>query len=141
MEIRYVRQEHVKGCVIAVCAMITGQTYAEVNAHFSGDRDQDGLPLRLALTYVTDHGFAAHEVIAHGHLDLRDSNGRMLQPFADAHIVNVLPCVNSEWGHALVMDRDGRLYDPEVPGEVDPARFYYVNTVIGVFDERPRREK
>lgn len=141
MQITYVKQEHAKGCVIAACAMLTGQSYAAVNAHFRGDRGEDGVELRHALRYLTDHGFAAHEVIAHGHLDLRDSNRRMLRPFADAHLVNVLPCVTDDLdhGHALVMDAQGRLYDPEVPGEVDPARFYYVNMVYGVFDERPRR--
>ncbi|MCA1615039.1 MAG: hypothetical protein LC795_15585 [Acidobacteria bacterium] len=141
MEVTYVKQEHLKGCVIACCAMITGQTYDQVAAHFRGNRDEDGVQLQHALRYITDHGFAAQQVTAHGYNDLRDSNRRMLRPFADAHLVNVLPCVNSDIGHALVMDGSGRLHDPEVPGEVDPMRFYFVNMVVGVYDERPRIEK
>lgn len=139
MEINYVQQEHAKGCVVAACAMITGQSYRAVNAHFSGDREEAGLPYKLALQYITDHGFAALEVLPHGYNQVGDSNRRILRPFADAHLVNVVPKINSDIGHALVMDREGRLYDPESPGEVDPSRFYFVNLVIGCFDERPVR--
>jgi hypothetical protein len=63
----------------------------------------------------------------------------MLRPFADVHIVRVLQHVDSPIGHALVMDRKGRLYDPEDPGPVDAEKFYTVTHVVGFFDERKGR--
>jgi hypothetical protein len=144
MKIRYVRQEERAGCVVACAAMVTGESYREVAASFGSNLVDDGVNMDHARDYVCDRGFAAVEATAHGYMDVRASNRRMLRPFADVHIVRVLPKVDSTIGHALLMDRRGKLYDPETPGPVDATKYYSVTHVFGFFDERmkgrgPRR--
>jgi hypothetical protein len=139
MKIRYVKQEHRAGCAVACAAMLTGQSYAEVAASFASNLVDDGVQLESARDYVCDRGFAAVAATPHGYMDVRANNRRMLRPFADVHIVRVLQHVDSSIGHALVMDRRGRLYDPDAPGPVDASKFYAVTHVFGFFDERKGR--
>ena len=135
MKFNYVKQEQKKGCVIACAAMVTNQTYKEVARWFAADLDADGVSLSHARAYVCDRGFAVVLTQAFASGDVTASNRRMLRPFADIHILRVLPCVDSEIGHALVMDEAGRIFDPEAAGEQDAESYYFVDQVLGFFCE------
>lgn len=137
VKVRHVRQEQPAGCLAACCAMIAGISYREAARQFGADFDKAGGDLKSARRFALDHGFGVVEVVAHGSRDVRASNRRMLRPFADLHVLRVEPKIDSAVGHAVVMDARGRVFDPLADGRVDPAGYYFVTHVLGLFDERP----
>jgi hypothetical protein len=111
--------------------MVTGTPYEKVDRHFGTDFNQDGLKSEITRSFVCDQGFSSIEAISHGYHSLADSNKRMSRPFADVHIVSVQPFADSDMNHAVVMDRRGRVYDPDKPDIKSLAAYYYIVRVQG----------
>lgn len=132
---KYVRQEHYKGCAVACIAMITGETYSDVERCFKEDFSRECLSAVSARSYLCDHGYAAVEKTSHGYMDVRASNKRMAVPFAPVHMVTVLPYVNAKYGHSVVMDAKGRVYDPQHPEIRGFEPYYCIVAVTGYFYE------
>ena len=131
MKINYVRQKHRSGCAVACIAMVTGIPYEQVDKHFQTNFQHDGLKPEITRMFVCDQGFSSIEAISHGYHSLSDSNKRMARPFADVHIVSVQPFADSEINHAVVMDKRGRVYDPDRPDIKNLSAYYYIVRVSG----------
>ncbi len=136
MRIRYVPQKHENGCAVACMAMVTGLSYEYIASRFEVNLEREGMLREHTRGFICDHGFAALEMIAYGTTDVRASNERLRRPFADVHIVSVLPKADSKMNHALVMDARGRIYDPGLPKNKSFDDYYYIVSVLGFFDER-----
>jgi hypothetical protein len=141
MKIKYVAQKHEYGCSVACMAMITGLSYDEIERAFARDFSRGGLESNFSRAFICDHDFSAMVVTPHGYSDIRASNRRVSRPFADVHFVSVRPFPDSTLNHAVVMDRRGRVFDPQTRGHRDLSPFYYINYVVGFFDERRRSKR
>lgn len=144
---KYVRQERDYGCAVACIAMITGESYSDVEGCFKENFDKQALSLDAARVFLCDHGYAAIEKVCYGYMDVRQSNKRMAVPFAPTHMVTVMPYINARYSHSVVMDAKGRVYDPAHPEIRDFKTYYSIVAVTGYFYEgegmharkRPRR--
>jgi hypothetical protein len=126
--IKYVKQEHEKGCLIACIAMVLGWDYSEVVKEFENDFDKHGTDGEMAKQFICDHGFSVIEKRGSGYLDIRKHNQRMLAPFAPVHIVSVQQFIDKpKHTHGYVMDAKGKVYDPD-----DETR-----TVVPCYEVRP----
>lgn len=146
MKFEYVPQEHDCGCSAACIAMALGVKYQDVVKHFRQDFDRQGLTDREVGDYIGDHGFSLIRKTAHCFMDIQSSNEKMMQPFADIHIVSARQFINSKMGHSFVMDSKGAIFDPENKDAKSLDRYYSIDTVLGFFDERkkiarPKRKK
>lgn len=135
MKITYVAQKHRSGCAVACMSMVTGIPYDKVAQHFHTDFDKDGLSPDHTREFICDQGYSAVEAISRGYQNLNASNKRMARLFADVHIVSVQPKVDSRLNHAIVMDKRGRIYDPEDPKRKDLSHYYYIVRVTGFWKD------
>jgi len=141
LKFQHVKQKHEFGCAIACMAMVLGKKYDEIAGQFHTDFSVDGLKHEHITGYVCDHGFALVHKSAGGHGDVKTSNRRMITPFADIHIVSAQPWADAEMNHCFVLDKRGRIFDPQHDTRPDFREYYYIHSVLGFFDERqPRRE-
>ena len=135
MKIQYVAQKDPAGCAVACMSMVTGIPYDKVKQHFNANFEKDGLSPDHTREFVCDQGFSSVEATARGYNNLAGSNKRMSRPFADVHIVTVQPKVDSRLNHAIVMDKKGRIYDPENPKIKDLSDYYYIVRVTGFWKD------
>lgn len=140
-KIRFVQQKHELGCAVASIAMVLGCEYDDVERRFGRSFDKQGLKTDQARSFVCDHGFSVIEKRADGFMDIERSNARMLQPFADVHIISAQPFADSKIHHCFVMDAKGKIYDPNRGINPDPTSYYYIVTVLGFFTEDLARAK
>lgn len=131
MKIKYVRQKHRSGCAVACIAMVTGLSYEQVDKNFQTNFEHDGMYAEHSRTFVCDQGFTAIELLQYGYSNLASTNRRMNRPFADIHIVSVRPFADSKLNHAVVMDKRGRVYDPDSPQKKSLAEYYSIVRVTG----------
>ncbi len=139
MKFKYVRQKDSHGCAIACISMVTGIPYEKVVKSFRTNFNQDGMFPEVTRAYVCDQGFSAIEILAHGYNDVASTNKRMSRPFAEVHIVTVQPFADSTINHAIVMDRRGRVFDPDDPKSKDLTQYYSIIRVQGYFDDRTKK--
>jgi hypothetical protein len=139
--LKYVEQEQDYGCAVACIAMITGEPYAEVEKCFREDFSREAMKPEAAREYICDRNFSAVEKRHYGYADVRVMDRIMSLPFAPVHMVNVLPYINAKYGHSVVMDSRGRVYDPQHPDIRDFSRYYCIVTVTGYFYEGKKSPK
>lgn len=104
MDIRYVKQKHKNGCVVASLAMVTGHSYADVAAFF-GPRF-----MRCGLT----DGDASEYLLRCGYSVTWRPNcvDRSTDPWLDRHIVCLRLQSSTARGHCVVLLGDGTVLDP-----------------------------
>jgi hypothetical protein len=110
--------------------MVLGRSEDEIDKHFETDFDQKGIPPAVTKEYLIDQGLSVIEKSYCSSIDRQKSNKRMLQPFADAHIVSVQEAVDAKSSHAVVMTKTGKILDPAHEPMKD---FYFVLNVLGIF--------
>lgn len=128
--IQWVRQQDSQGCVLAVLAMITGKSYAEVKTGFRlRDWNAEGVGLMHdGLAYLAEHGYAAAVKYRH-YLPFPQHRDRWpVAPFADVHVCEVI----TTQPHAVVMLRDGTVLDPNTPERQRLSNYKGVNVIAGV---------
>jgi hypothetical protein len=135
MKIQYVPQKDPAGCAVACMSMVTRIPYDKVKQHFLANFDKDGLHPDHTREFVCNEGFSAIETLSRGYNNLASNNKHMARPFADVHIVTVQQKVDSRLNHAIVMDRKGRIYDPENPKLKDLSHYYYIVRVTGFWKD------
>lgn len=133
MKIRWVAQQWEYGCSLACLAMILGRDQAKIDKDFHTDFGKRGVPLETIREYLQDEGLIVVEKRAYSSGNKQKHNKRMLQPFADAHIVMVQTVADKKINHLAVMDKRGRVYDPDNRKVRDGLHYYYVIAVLGIF--------
>lgn len=124
--INRVEQLDKMGCGMACLAMVTGQTYADVKAHFNGNF-ADGLIDFALQQYLAEHGYAT--AIKYPHYMPTNTKRDIFppEPFADVHLV-------AADGHIMVMLRNGTIIDP-APSRPEPRtinQYTHVYYVMGI---------
>lgn len=142
--IRFVRQEDPRGCLVACVAMVTGHSYqsarewfANIGKTFAGP---DGGLLDIdVMAYLGTYGYAYDRRYRWWGANRPREN--WTKPFAPAHIV----AVASNGAHAVVMTREGFVFDPaddhasRVAAGLPPktlADYSNVEYVLGVWNAR-----
>ena len=55
------------------------------------------------------------------------------KPFADIHILTVQAFADSGCNHVIVMDKRGRVFDPDDAKTKDLSQYYSIVRVLGLF--------
>lgn len=127
-----VRQEHKMGCGVAVIAMLTGETYAEVAAAFP-DKDlaEVGVGDLEIRDYIKGHGAKFGE----WRLESQGGGAWPPEPFEGIHLCNVHVYPWSPCNHWVLMQDDGQVLDPLCPHSLKLSDYDAVNSVVAiVFD-------
>lgn len=128
--IKLVKQEHKYGCVPACLAMILGWDYSKALAEFHNDFTERGTTSKYAKEIICGHGYSVVEKHSSSFRDHSQHNRRMLEPFAPIHLVTLQEYVDCpDNTHAVVMDAEGKLYDPQGT----ETRIHKVLYVMGFF--------
>lgn len=135
--VRWVHQEDPQGCALAVLAMLTGNTYEQVKATVEGEdfHGHNGDWATRGLTHISiDRHLAAcgffHRRI-YGAWGLADDWPP--KPFAAIHYAQVVQPSGNQ--HFVVMDAEGRVYDPLREGTFTLADWPEVQSVVGLMKE------
>lgn len=131
--IRYQAQLFEHGCALACLAMILSKDQRELNREFLVDFSRKGTGIRVVREYLADAGLSIIEKRAESWLERLRHNKRMFQPFAHAHVLLVQPQADVTVNHVIVMDKNGRLYDPGRKGAKDFTDYYHAISNLGVF--------
>lgn len=125
-------QRYEYDCTVACIAMVLEKSYEEVSGYFYTNFDKAGLDVDLVRNTICEHGFSVIEKTCNNYLDVQKMSERMRIPFADIHIINVWRYADSKITHAVVMDKEGKLFDPTGNKE---WKFYSVERVLGFYKE------
>lgn len=112
--------------------MVLGREQSEINRDFVNDFGRKGVPVWVIREYLEDTGLSIVEKQARTSNDKVKHNKRMWEPFAHAHIVMVQPVADQKTNHVVVMDRKGKIFDPDNK-QANGSDYYYVITVLGIF--------
>ena len=126
--VRWVRQKHLIGCVVAALAMIAGEEYDAIHADFPETNDESGANIFEAEEYLMDRGYAIRRKRMFRTKERRRSPWPP-EPFGDVHLCEVRVRKESSCNHAVVLLKDGIVLDPETP---DPKRLDDYHEVFGV---------
>lgn len=119
----WVRQEDPDGCGVAVLAMLTGQTFAEVDATVKRDAKDHTVKSHEMSTYLWDRGYFLRRIML---ASLAPEGGWPPAPFAPMHYLDVRSPTGAG-GHWIAMDDEGGVLDPWEPKRNGrPASFYKV---------------
>lgn len=129
--VQYVRQEEIYGCAIACLAMITGQTYWEVKKDMNYWPDvggKEGMSVDfVGASYLFEKfGYVAQtKYPTVGYTQAKREN--WIKPFAEIHIVSV----QTTGAHAVVMDAEGNIKDPNLGDIPRKLTDYDVKSITG----------
>ncbi len=133
---RRVQQEDADGCGIAVLAMLTGETYAEVDAAWplrltEHWKDSDVKPhMMMDYLWKRDHSLLVvrDRRYAHG----APTNWPSLRPFAPMHYAMV-DSPTQPTGHWIAIDADGTVLDPFDASRLTLDCYRKMHEVVGVW--------
>jgi hypothetical protein len=132
-EVKYVRQTHQFGCVPACISMILDIDYDKVVDTFYNDFDKCGINNNITNDYLSDYN---HTVVFIDlqHIPKMDKAREVLhRPFADIHLVSVKPHIDDEVYHSIIMDYEGKIFDPHDEDSKSLDKYYTVQYIFGVF--------
>jgi hypothetical protein len=138
--VEWVGQGDEWGCGIAVLAMLTGQSYAEVDAAFpyrlgrEDERDKCVKP-REMMGYLWDQGYSLR-VIRDRRYAINGYNGvwPSLVPFAPLHYAMV-DSPTQPTGHWIALDSEARVFDPFTAQRETLGCYGKMHEVVGVWPE------
>lgn len=137
IKIKLVRQRKECDCSIACIATITGIKYEDVIKHFNNNFDKTGLTLAETCQFITENGFDGIQKTNKTYTNIKINNKRMLFPFADIHYIEAKQFSNSKNHHALVMLRNGKVFEPFTGKFINILEeFYEIVNVVGFWKEK-----
>jgi ABC-type bacteriocin/lantibiotic exporter with double-glycine peptidase domain len=131
--IKFVKQRDHADCAIACLAMILNCSYEQVYNDMLNRFDKTGLKHNTSVAYLADHNINIITKEWKCYANVIKNNQRMAEPFADIHLVCVKPYADSNVHHAVVMDRNGKVYDPSDNGITKLTDYYEVVKVGGCY--------
>lgn len=131
--VRWVKQEHANGCVVAALAMVTGKTYREVHEFLSACLGRDFETVGACWhgdgdMYLIENGYALQT--KYRYLWANQQRARWpVEPSADVHICSV----RTSQSHAVVMLRDGTVLDPLTPDLKRLSDYSAVDSITAIY--------
>lgn len=132
-KIKLVKSKDYNGCAVACIATVLGVTYDDVVKDFTNNFNENGLALDKTASYLSDRGCQIIRKTLYSWNKLNFAHSYMLEPFAPIHIVRIEQYFDSEFGHVLVMDKDGKLYCPNAVDGEYARKAYSITDVLGIF--------
>jgi hypothetical protein len=118
MTVTLIKQKDVNGCCIACIAMVTNESYDIIKNFFlslkpNTNFERHGICWDDIAEYLNHKGYT-YQFYYRARLGIPDSRPVWpLKPFAPIHIMNVMLGTNNSNSHAIVMDNNGIIYDPQ----------------------------
>ena len=123
-----------QGCGIACIAMVTGKPYNLVKEQFYNTFSEAGMSIQDVIEYLGDTGFSIIHKYITNYQKIDFANKEMLEPFAKAHIIRIKYKFDSEVGHFVVMDEEGKIFCPSGLTDEEVKDAYAITDVIGLYD-------
>lgn len=120
-----------KTCTIACLAMILGESFDKVERDFLAP--EEGTLVKTA-DYLGNHGYSVmiKELMFHSHPSF--AREEIIKPFAPAHIVHCKQFADDPVQHVVVMDQNGKVFNPAGPNGRDLEKDYFMITgVLGIW--------
>jgi hypothetical protein len=134
--IKYVKATLTNSCVPACLAMVTGKTLKrvikEIYEHWEDTGRYEGIGDDILDQYLAQNGFAVQRIRYEYEPNKLLIEGWPIDPFAPIHIVDVWSS-NPVGMHAVVMDKDGVVYDPSNKRIKSITDYQRVFTISGVW--------
>jgi hypothetical protein len=134
--IKYVKASITNSCVPACLAMVTGKTLnrviKDIYEHWENEGRYQGLDDDIIDQYLSKNGYAVQRI---GHE--YEPNKLLIpkwpiKPFAPVHIVDVWS-TNPPGMHAVVMLKDGTVYDPSNRRIKDISMYQRIFAITGIW--------
>lgn len=113
--VKYVKATLTNSCVPACLAMVTGKTLkrviSDIYEHWEAEGRFEGIEDEIVDQYLAHYGYAVQRLNHEYGPNKLLIEDWPLDPFAPIHIVDVWS-TNPPGMHAVVMDRNGLIYDP-----------------------------
>ena len=134
--ITWLEQVDTAGCGIACLAMLMGTTYARVREAFPRFCNNCGIDPPHMDHFLAVNGYAVQRIYPERYHDGKQNAPWPPKPFAERHLVLVRQTLKdiSADSHYVVMDWQGRVYDPADPHYTPSklSRYFAVDWVAGV---------
>lgn len=133
-----IQQKDEYGCAIACLAMILDDDYDDVKKDFCTNFATTGLDTEVTMQYIIDN--TSYGVVLVDFARIRryktlDRKEMFLKPFADCHLVKVKPRAEQlEHAHLIVMDKDGKIFDPHSEANTSLDNYYDIWAIVGIFE-------
>lgn len=133
MNIKYIKQKHPCGCVVASLAMITNQMYDDVLKdlfqYWKLEGESSGIGDDVIQQYLSERGYSFN-IFSYNYTPSETLRTNWpLEPFAPIHMCTVL----DEGQHAVVMDNGGNIYDPDDRTKKKLTDFLRVYEIMGIY--------
>ena len=134
--IKYVKATLNNSCVVACLAMVTGKTLnkvlKEIHEEWESVGKHEGLNERLTDPYLAQNGFAIQRINNEYEPSKLLIEGWPLDPFAPIHMVDVWSTKPAGM-HCVVMDADGKIYDPSNRRIKTISEYQRVFSMVGIW--------
>lgn len=134
--IKYVKATITNSCVPACLAMVTGKTLKrvvkEIYEHWENEGRYQGVDDDILDQYLSKNGYAVQRIPHEYEPNKLLIKKWPVKPFAPVHIVDVWS-TNPTGMHAVVMLKDGTIYDPSNRRIKDISMYQRVFAVTGIW--------
>ena len=134
--IKYVKATLTNSCVPACLAMVTGKTLKrvvkEIYEHWENEGRYQGVDDNIVDQYLSKNGYAIQRIPHEYEPNKLLIKKWPVKPFAPIHIVDVWSS-NPPGMHAVVMLKDGTIYDPSNRRIKDISTYQRVFAVTGIW--------
>ena len=134
--IKYVKATLTNSCVPACLAMVTGKTLKrvvkEIYEHWENEGRYQGVDDNIVDQYLSKNGYSIQRIPHEYEPNKLLIKKWPVKPFAPIHIVDVWSS-NPPGMHAVVMLKDGTIYDPSNRRIKDISMYQRVFAVTGVW--------
>jgi hypothetical protein len=135
-EIKYVKATLTNSCVPACLAMVTGKTLKrvikEIYEHWENEGRYQGIDDYIVDQYLSKNGYAIQRISHEYEPNKLLIKKWPVKPFAPIHIVDVWS-TNPAGMHAIVMLKDGMVYDPSNRRIKNISMYQRVFAVTGIW--------
>lgn len=126
-------QNNKNGCGIACIATVLQVPYNNVAKDWERNLDNEGVTTEEVFHYLSDHGLDMILLQQMSWSNVKKNNERVLRPFADIHIISFKQFTDKKSQHAVIMDKDGKLFCPIDGKECSLAEFYMAVDNTGIY--------
>lgn len=132
-KIKYVKTAEENGCVVASLAMLVGKDFYtvlnEMKCHWNTEGQFEGVADDAWMQYLAKSGYAIQDIDHDYSPEDRLIETWPLKPFAPIHMCFVY----AEGPHAIVLDKKGKVYDPNDPLITKLSEYHRVYRMVGVW--------
>ena len=85
------------------------------------------------MNYLGDNGFSLIHKEIRNYSSVKFGRAEILKPFAPIHIVRLQQKFDSEYGHVVIMDSEGKLHCPSGFTDEELDDSYVISNIVGCY--------